>query len=70
MKVTVIPIINDAVGTILQKLVKELEYSEIRGQIETIHTTTLRPARILSLRDLKRLTITLTPGRNYQLMPV
>ena len=42
MKVTVIPIITGALGT-----VKGLEDLEIRGQVETIQTTALlRSARI------------------------
>ena len=32
----VIPIIVGALGTIKKKLVKELEYFEIRGEVETI----------------------------------
>ena len=47
MKVTVIPIVIGALGTIPEGLVKRLENLEIRGQRETIQTTALRPARIL-----------------------
>ena len=41
MKVTVIPIIVGALGTIPKGLVKGLEDLEIRGQVETIQTTAL-----------------------------
>ena len=48
MKVTVIPIVIGAIGTVNKRLVRELEDSEIRGQVETILTTALlRSARIL-----------------------
>ena len=47
MKVTVIPRVIGALGTIPQGLVKRLEKLEVRGQVETIFTTALRWARIL-----------------------
>ena len=48
MNVTVIAIAVGAFGTILNRLVKGLEELEIRGQLETIHTTELlRSARIM-----------------------
>ena len=48
MKVTVIPIVNGALGAISKVLVKGLEDLKIRGQVETIQTTALlRLARIL-----------------------
>ena len=48
MKVTVIPKITGALGTISRSLVKELEELEIRGQVETIQTRALlRSSRIL-----------------------
>ena len=48
MKVTVIPIIIGALGTLLKGLVRGVEELEIRGRTETIQTTALpRPARIL-----------------------
>ena len=47
MKVTVIPIISDALGTVLKILVRGLEDLKIRGQVETIQSTALlRSARI------------------------
>ena len=48
MKVTVIPIVVDALITISKCLVKRLENLEIKGRVETIQTTALlRSARIL-----------------------
>ena len=48
MKVTVIPVVIGALGTIPKVSIKELEGLEIRGQAETIQTTVLlRSARIL-----------------------
>ena len=41
MKVTFIPIIISAFGTIIEGLLKGLEDLEIRGRVETIQTTTL-----------------------------
>ena len=53
MKVTVIPFVVGALGTIPKGLLKELEVLEIRGQVENIQTTALlRLARILR-RDLE-----------------
>ena len=47
MRVTIIPIMIDAFGTITKGLLKGLEDLEIRGWVETIQTTTLlRTARI------------------------
>ena len=48
MKVTVIPIIIWAHGTIPKELIKRLEDLKIRGQVETLQITALlRSARIL-----------------------
>ena len=48
MKVTVIPIVIGALGTVTEELVQGLEDLEIRGRVETIQTTALlRSARIL-----------------------
>ena len=41
MKVTVIPVVIDALGTIPKGLIKWLEDLEIRGQLEPIYTTVL-----------------------------
>ena len=48
MKVTIIPIVIDALGTVNKGLIQGLEDLEIRGRAETILTLTLlRWARIL-----------------------
>ena len=48
MRETVMQIVIGAFDTVAKKLLKELEVLEIRGQVETIQTTTLlRTARIL-----------------------
>ena len=47
MKMTVIPIVIGALATITKGLIQRLEDVEIRGQLETIQTTTLRSGRIL-----------------------
>ena len=48
MKMTVIPILNDALGTIFKGLLRELDEMEIGGRTEPIQLTTLlRSARIL-----------------------
>ena len=48
MKVTIIPIVIGALGTVIKGLVQELEDLEISGREETIQTTALsRSVRIL-----------------------
>ncbi len=48
MKVTIIPIVIGAFGTVTKGLIKGLEDLEVGGRVETIQTTTLlRTARIL-----------------------
>ena len=48
MKVTVIPIVIGALGTVIKELVQGQEDLEIKGRVETIQTTALlRSARIL-----------------------
>ena len=48
MKVTIVPIVIGALGTITKGLLKGLEDLEIGGRIETIQTTALlKTARIL-----------------------
>ena len=48
MKVTIIPIMTGAFGTVTKGLLKGLEDLKIRGRVETIQTTSLlRTARIL-----------------------
>ena len=48
MKVTIVPIVIGALGTITKGLLKNLEDLEVDGRVETIQTTALlRTARIL-----------------------
>ena len=48
MKVTIVPIVTDVLGTITKGLLKGLEDLEVGGRLETIQTTALlRMARIL-----------------------
>ena len=48
MKVTIVPIVIGALGTIIKGLLKGLEDLEVGGRVETIQTTALpRMARIL-----------------------
>ena len=48
MKVTIVPIVIGAFGTITKGLLKELEDLEVGGRVETIQTITLlKTARIL-----------------------
>ena len=53
MKLTVIPRVTNALGSITKGLIKELEELEIGVQAETIQTTaSLRLARIQNLNHL------------------
>ena len=48
MKVTIVPIVTGALGTLTKGLLKGLEDLEVGGRVETIQTTALlRSARIL-----------------------
>ena len=48
MKVTIVPIVIGALGTIIKGLLKGLEDLEVGGRVETIQPTALlRTARIL-----------------------
>ena len=48
MKVTIVPIVIGAFGTVTKGLIKGLEDLEVGGRVETIQTTALlRTARIL-----------------------
>ena len=59
MKVTVIPVVICALGTVIKRLVQGQENLEIRGRIETIQTTEKSPG------DLRRLIIQ-TPVKDHQ----
>ena len=61
MKVTIVPIVIGAFGTITKGLLKGFGDLEVAGQVETIQTTTLlRTARIL--RKIPE-----TPAKDHQL---
>ena len=48
MKVMIIPNVIGALGTVTERLTKELEDLKIKGRVETIQTTALsKSARIL-----------------------
>ena len=53
MKVTVIPIVSGALGTVTKRLVQGLEHLEIRGRVETIQTTALSLATKILRRVLE-----------------
>ena len=65
MKVTIVPIVISALGTVSKGLLKGLEDLEIGGQVETIQTTALLRT---SPGDLRRLAVTQTPLKNHQLI--
>ena len=66
MKVTIIPNVIGAFGTVSKGLLKGLDDLEVGGREETIQTTSLlRTARIL--RRVLRLDVTQTPVKNHQL---
>ena len=59
MKMSIIPIVAGAVGTVTKGLLQGLEDFEIEGRIETSQITALlRSARILG--DLRRIVVTHT----------
>ena len=47
MKVTIIPNVIGAFGTVTKGLLKGVEDLEVGGRVETIQTTALKTARIL-----------------------
>ena len=66
MKVTIIPIVIGAFGTVTKGLLKELEDLKVGGRMETIQTTALlRTRRVLEI--LRGLAVTQTPVGKYQL---
>ena len=69
MKVTIVPIVIGAFGTITKGLLKGLEDLEVGERVETIKMTALlRTVRILSPGDLKKLVVTQIPVKNHQLI--
>ena len=65
VKVTVIPIVIGALGTVPKVLVKGMELVEIGGRIETIQTSPLINEKRLG--SLRRVFVTQTPVKNHQL---
>ena len=69
MKVTVVPIIISALGTVIKGLVQGLDDLEIRRRVETFQTAALLGSENTekSPVDLRRLAITQTSMRNHWL---
>ena len=73
MKVTIVPIVIDILGTITKGLLKGLEDLEVGERVETIQTTALlRTVSILrqvleTCGDMRRLAVTQTSMKDYQL---
>ncbi len=65
IKVTIIPIVIGAFGTITKGLLKGLEDLEVDGQVETIQMTEL--LRTASTGNFRRLAVTQTPIKNHRL---
>ena len=57
MKVTIVPIVIGALGTITKGLLKGLEDLDVGGRVETIQTTALLRTDT-SPEDLRRLAVT------------
>ena len=53
MKVTIVPIVTVALGTVTKGLLKGLENLEIGGRVETIQTTALLRTTIILRRVLE-----------------
>ena len=73
MKVTIIPIVIGAFGTVTKGLQKGLEDLEVGGRVETIQTITLLENgqnTEKSPGDLRRLAVTQTPVKNHRLTPM
>ena len=64
----IIPIVIGAFDTVTKGLLKGLKDMEVGGRVETIQfTALLRTARTKSPGDLRRLVVTQTPVKDYQL---
>ena len=73
MKVTILPIIISAPGTVTKGLVHELEDLEITGQMETVSKNNIVEIGQNTERspgDLKRLAVFQIPVENHQLTQV
>ena len=70
MKVTIVPIMNGALGTVTKGLLKDLEDLEIGGRVETIQNDSIAEDGQNSETnpgDLRRLAVTHTSVKNHQL---
>ena len=70
MKVTFIPIIDDALSTVTEELLKWLEDMEIKGRVETIpNYYIIEIGQITEKRpgDLRGLAVSHTPVKDHQL---
>ena len=61
MKVTIIPIVIGAFGTVTKGFLKGLEDLEVGRRVETIQTTLLRSARILRVLETRGDLLSLKP---------
>ena len=71
MKVTIVPIVIGALGTVTKGLLKGLEDLEVGGRVETIQTNSIAKDRQnteTSPGELRRLAVTQTPVKNHQLI--
>ena len=64
IKVTIIPIVTGAIGTITKGLIQGLEDLEIIGLVETIQTTDIGQNTVKSSGDFRRLAFTQTPVKD------
>ena len=70
MKVTIVPIVIGALGTVTKGLLKGLEDLEIGGRVESIQTNSIArdgQNTETSSGDLRKLAVTQTSGKNHQL---
>ena len=67
MKVTIIPTVIGAFGTVTKGLLKSLEDLEVGGQAETIQTTENGQHTEKSPGNLRRLAVTQSPVKDHQL---
>ena len=68
MKVTIIPIVTGALGTVTEELVQGLEDLEIRERVETIQTIIeIGQNTQKSPVNMRRLAVTQTSAKDHQL---
>ena len=70
MKVTIMPIVIDAFGTVNKGLSKGLDDSEVGGRVDTIQNNSIivnGQNTAKSPRDLRRLAVSQTPVKYHQL---